>query len=171
MYIYVGKSPTGDQFKVTGEDRREVLNMYEKKIIEAKDLDYDWEFVDVKIFLKNPKNYTFERGNSYGLVVENAGITFVWPNKIPHFARENNRRAGPSLKTILLLGLKGSEWDGSGPKPPDDMDLCPPDDMDYPPDDMDYPPDDMDPDVEAPARELDADTGDYEYFQEERPGR
>lgn len=83
MYIYAGcERGRGECFKVIGKDRRRVLDMREKKIINESNIEVD---KDTYVFLANPNKFRFYESESYGLQINSTGIICVWDHEPPSY--------------------------------------------------------------------------------------
>jgi hypothetical protein len=109
MYIFLRKVNGRPQFKVTENERFRLINLFEGDIISDRDMDYNWEFTQVKIILRNPHRLDFKEGSEYDFLIKETGIECMWDTKCPHYVRKIPTL--PTEETIIRLGIKLDKHD------------------------------------------------------------
>ena len=122
MFIYLGKCKAFSHFKTVGADLMRVIYAYEKGLLTINSLEYNREFTDVTVFLKNPNGFDFVEGDKYGLYLDRGGIACVWPNAMPRYIYGNTfAQFAPAEDTLVALGIRGvvyiSDLDDSDDSP------------------------------------------------------
>ena len=107
MFVYLGKCKVFSHFKATGADLMRVIYAYEKGLLTVNSLEYNREFTDVTVFLKNPHGFEFVEGDKYGLYLDRGGIACVWPHAIPYYIYGNTfAQFAPAESTLVALGIR-----------------------------------------------------------------
>ena len=107
MFIYLGKCKVFSHFKAVGADLMRVIYAYEKGLLTINSLEYNREFTDVTVFLKNPHGFDFVEGDKYGLYLDREGIACIWPHAIPHYIYGNTfNQFAPAEDTLVALGIR-----------------------------------------------------------------
>jgi hypothetical protein len=137
MFIYLGKCKVFSHFKAIGADLMRVIYAYEKGFLTINSLEYNREFTDVTVFLKNPHGFDFVEGDKYGLYLDREGIACIWPHAIPQYIYGNTfAQFVPAESTLVALGIRrvvyasdSDDYDSpqSTPKPQRHMRLYNPD--------------------------------------------
>jgi len=104
MFIFEAKKNGKYKFRVTNQDRFRVIDWYEKELIHPDDMEYNWKFTNVSVFLKNPESFIFKTGEEYDFTLESRGIVCVWDKRAPKYMRDTP--PPPSDETKMMLGLQ-----------------------------------------------------------------